>query len=124
MVCSAQLYAMRDSVQNGYNFWLYLPDGYQDMRQERMAKPNSDDVKDPMPIVLFLHGRSLSGTDLYTVRKYGTIDAIKRGRKINAVVIAHRLSMATGGDLSAFSMLLIGWLSATTWTPHASMSWA
>lgn len=92
MVCSAQLYAMRDSVQNGYNFWLYLPDGYKDMRQERMAKPNSDEVKEPMPIVLFLHGRSLSGTDLYTVRKYGTIDAVKRGRKVNAVVIAPQVN--------------------------------
>ena len=92
MVCSAQLYAMRDSVQNGYNFWLYLPDGYKDMRTERMAKPNSNDIQEPLPIVLFLHGRSLSGTDLYTVRKYGTVDAIKRGRKVNAVVIAPQVN--------------------------------
>ena len=24
-VCSAQLYAMRDSVPDSYNFWLYVP---------------------------------------------------------------------------------------------------
>ena len=88
MVCSAQLYAMRDSVQNGYNFWLYIPDGYQDMRAERMEHPDSTGFKEPLPIVLFLHGRSLSGTNLNTVRKYGTIDAVKRGRKVNALVIA------------------------------------
>ena len=88
VVCSAQLYAMRDSVQNGYNFWLYLPDDYEDRRQERIANADSCQLEDPLPIVLFLHGRSLSGNDLNTVRKYGTIDAVKRGRKVNAVVIA------------------------------------
>lgn len=87
-ICSAQLYAMRDSVQNGYNFWLYLPDDYEDRRPERIAQTDSCEIEDPLPIVLFLHGRSLSGTDLNTVRKYGTIDAVKRGRKVNAVVIA------------------------------------
>jgi predicted peptidase len=89
---SAQLYAMRDSVQNGYNFWLYLPEGYEDMRAERLEHPDSAEIKSPMPIVLFLHGRSLSGTDLSTVRKYGTIDAVKRGRKVNAVVIAPQVN--------------------------------
>lgn len=89
---SAQLYAMRDSVQNGYNFWLYLPDGYEDMRAKRLEHPDSAEIKSPMPIVLFLHGRSLSGTDLSTVRKYGTIDAVKRGRKVNAVVIAPQVN--------------------------------
>lgn len=92
VLCSAQLYAMRDSVQNGYNFWLYLPDGYKDMRAERIANPDSDELKEPLPIVVFLHGRSLSGTNLNTVRKYGTIDAVKRGRKINAVVIAPQVN--------------------------------
>lgn len=89
---SAQLYAMRDSVQNGYNFWLYLPDGYEDTRDERIANPNNKDAKEPLPIVVFLHGRSLSGTNLSTVRKYGTIDAVKRGRKVNAVVIAPQVN--------------------------------
>lgn len=98
---SAQLYAMRDKVESGYNFWLYVPNGYKDCRAERqrlqaeakekqdsasMAKAKS--VRKPLPIVVFLHGRSLSGTDLYKVRKYGTLDALSAGRKINAIVIA------------------------------------
>ena len=92
MVCSAQLYAMRDSVQNGYDFWLYLPDDYKDMRAERLENPDSTEIKSPLPIVLFLHGRSLSGTNLNTVRRYGTIDAVKRGRKVNALVIAPQVN--------------------------------
>ena len=92
MVCSAQLYAMRDSVHNGYDFWLYLPDDYKDMRAERLENPDSTEIKSPLPIVLFLHGRSLSGTNLNTVRRYGTIDAVKRGRKVNALVIAPQVN--------------------------------
>jgi poly(3-hydroxybutyrate) depolymerase len=59
-------------VKNGYNFWLYTP----------------ANVEKPKPVVIFLHGASLRGTDLNQVRRYGTIDAIERGRKIDAYVIA------------------------------------
>ena len=94
MMASAQLYAIRDSIANNYNFWLYVPNGYKDNRAARAAaRKNETDslakqVGKPLPIVLFLHGRSLSGTNLYLVRKYGTLDALTAGRKINAVVIA------------------------------------
>lgn len=90
MLSSAQMYAMRDSVSNGYNFWLYVPEGYEDCRVER-AK-GSEEVSKPKPVVIFLHGRSLSGTDIYKVRKYGTLDALWRGRKIDAVVIAPQVN--------------------------------
>jgi dienelactone hydrolase len=43
------------------------------------------------PVLLFLHGRSLSGTDLSKVRKYGPIDAMERGQDIEALVIAPQL---------------------------------
>ncbi len=109
----AQLYAMRDSVANGYNFWLYLPDNYSERAQiAREGRVIRDsvlcdsvardsvlcdsvlcyDVKREdcrsLPIVVFLHGKSLCGTNLYTVRKYGTLDALTMGRKVDAVVIA------------------------------------
>lgn len=75
-LCSfAQLIACRDSVPNGYNFWLYLPDDY-------------DAVKADKPVVIFLHGKSLCGKDLRKVLRYGSIDALRRGRVIDAVVIA------------------------------------
>jgi len=70
-----QLIACRDSIKDGYNFWLYLPDDYNDTVPEK-------------PLVIFLHGRSLCGRNLANVRRYGCIDAIERGRKIDAVIVA------------------------------------
>lgn len=62
----------------GYNYWLYTP-----------GPSSHDTVKDQAkPLVIFLHGKSLSGTDLNRVRRYGTIDAIERGNEIDAYVIA------------------------------------
>lgn len=65
----------RGVVPDGYNFWVYLPDDYNPLAAD-------------MPVVIFLHGRSLCGHDLNQVMRYGTLDALKKGRKINAVVIA------------------------------------
>ena len=70
-----RLYAYRDSVPDGYNFLLYLPSG-------------ADTTQTFLPTILFLHGKSLCGTDLADVMRYGTIDALKRGLQLNAVVIA------------------------------------
>lgn len=72
---SAQLYACRDSVKNTYDFWLYVPRDYNPAVCEK-------------PVVIFLHGKSLSGTDLSQVLEYGCIDALQRGRIIDAIVIA------------------------------------
>lgn len=66
--------AKRDVVDNGYNFWFY--------------KPDSASADNPKPVVIFLHGASLCGNDMNKVRRYGTIDAIERGLKIDAYVIA------------------------------------
>lgn len=75
MVASAHsLEAKRGAVKDGYNFWLYTPD--------------SVSTANPKPVVIFLHGASLCGNDLNRVRRYGTIDAVERGRKIDAYVIA------------------------------------
>lgn len=67
--------AYRDSVPDGYNFWLSVPAGY-------------DTLSTDLPVLIFLHGRSLCGKDLYRVQRYGPLDAIKRGRSIPALVIA------------------------------------
>ena len=72
----AQLVACRQMVKDGYNFWLYLPDGYADTLSERK------------PVIMFLHGKSLSGNNLERVRKYGPLDALAKGREIDAIVIA------------------------------------
>lgn len=62
-------------VKNSYNFWVSVPDTYNEKAGD-------------MPVVLFLHGASLRGTDLNRVRRYGPLDAISMGRDINAIVIA------------------------------------
>ena len=43
LFASAQLIACRDSIKDGYNFWLYIPDDYNDTVADK-------------PVVLFLHG--------------------------------------------------------------------
>ena len=65
---SARLMAIRDSVANGYNFWLYVPKQYKDYRADRAKefaasaeKVDSltvDSAKVPagLPIIVFLHG--------------------------------------------------------------------
>ena len=71
---SQNLIAIRDSIKNSYQFWLYTP--------------AEDSVKTLKPLVIFLHGKSLCGNNLYTVKRYGTIDALERGRNIDAFVVA------------------------------------
>lgn len=67
--------AYRGKVDNGYNFWVSIPDTYAEQEGN-------------MPVILFLHGNSLCGSDLYRVRRYGCLDAISMGRDINALVVA------------------------------------
>lgn len=60
-----------------YNFWINLP------KQEILEnKP---------PVLIFLHGKSLSGTDLNRVKRYGVFRAIEKGREIPAIVVAPQL---------------------------------
>lgn len=59
-------------VKNGYNFWLSEPES----------------AKEEKPVVIFLHGASLCGTNLEKVKRYGTLDAVEKGREIDAYVIA------------------------------------
>lgn len=73
-ILAQKVEAKRGVVDDAYNFWFY--------------KPDSASVEKPKPLVIFLHGASLCGNDLNKVRRYGTIDAIERGRKIDAYVIA------------------------------------
>ncbi|MFN4950882.1 MAG: prolyl oligopeptidase family serine peptidase [Flavobacteriales bacterium] len=64
--------------QADYAFWLHLP-----ADSILKAKP---------PVLIFLHGKSLSGTDLARVKRYGVISEIEKGRKIPAVVVAPQTS--------------------------------
>ena len=72
---NGQLAAMRGVADRGYDFWLYAPREYlyEDQR---------------VPVIIFLHGRSLCGTNMKRVRRYGLLHAIERGRYYPCIVIA------------------------------------
>ena len=59
---------------NGYPFILSKPKGY--------VKGTA------MPLIVFLHGKSLSGDSLEKLKAYGTISAIAKGKHIPAIVVA------------------------------------
>ena len=78
-------------VKNAYNYWLYTPE--QQMETVNETTPGDSvgvTVTRPKrkPVIIFLHGASLCGNSLERVRRYGTIDAIDKGREIDAYVIA------------------------------------
>ena len=77
------LYAYRDSVKNGYNFLLYIPDSY-------------TETTDTLPVIVCLHGKSRVGVDLNMITKYGCVDALRRGTKINAIVICPQCQSVGG----------------------------
>lgn len=68
------LRAVKDSIPEGYNFWVYTPVDYFYSQEQT-------------PVIIFLHGASLCGRNLDRVRRYGPLDAIVKGREIDALTI-------------------------------------
>lgn len=82
MMVQAQLKQIHDKTD--YHFWLNLP---------------ADSIlKSKPPILVFLHGRSLSGDNLEQVKGYGVITEIVDGRKIPAIVVAPQVPKGEGWD--------------------------
>lgn len=71
----AQLQAVYNKAS--YNFWINYPKDY-----------NKEDKK---PLILFLHGKSLSGNDLNRVKRYGILKAVEKGIEIPAIIVAPQL---------------------------------
>lgn len=65
---------VKDSIPDGYDFWVYTPQDYY------YSLENT-------PLIIFLHGQSLCGRNLDRVRRYGPLDAIVKGREIEALVV-------------------------------------
>ena len=65
---------VKDSIPGGYDFWVYTPTDYY------YSLENT-------PVIMFLHGASLCSKDMNRSRRYGPLDAIVRGREIDALVI-------------------------------------
>lgn len=68
----AQLKAYNE--KSGYSYWVRMP--------------KEVDKKEKVPVIIFLHGRSLSGHDLSRVKRYGVLRAIERGKDLDAIVVA------------------------------------
>lgn len=88
-----QLMACRGFIEDCYDFWLYLPDNYEEAEE--------------LPLVMFLHGKSLSGDSLEMVLRYGSIDALLMGRNIKAIVAAPQAQSSWEPDKV---MALYDWL--------------
>lgn len=86
--------AFRKVVPDSYNFWFYRPD-----------EDESDGVH--RPLLIFLHGASLCGNNLDKVKRYGPMEALKRGRVIDCYVLAPQ---NPGGSWSPQKLMkLIEW---------------
>lgn len=77
LVLNAQRMETFDRLkEGGYNYWLYTPD---------TLSLEGDTVK---PLIIYLHGQSICGGHVNNVLRYGTLDALRRGREIDSYVIA------------------------------------
>lgn len=65
---------VKGEIPGGYDFWVYTPTDYYYSLETT-------------PVVMFLHGASLCSKDINRSRRYGPLDAIVRGRQIDALVI-------------------------------------
>ena len=65
---------VKGEIPGGYDFWVYTPTDYYYSLEST-------------PVVMFLHGASLCSKDMNRSRRYGPLDAIVRGRQIDALVI-------------------------------------
>lgn len=61
--------------KTSYQFWLNEP----------------KETNDKMPLIVFLHGRSLSGTNIDRVKRYGALKGVEKGLDIPAYLVAPQL---------------------------------
>ena len=68
--------AQRPLKKVHYHYLTYVPENYDSTQSELY------------PVIIYLHGRSVSGTDLNRVRSYGLPFFLDRGKKLNFIVVA------------------------------------
>lgn len=66
--------------ETDYPFWINVPEAEKTEKQ---------------PILIFLHGRSLSGTNIERVKRYGVLRAMEKGREIPGIVVAPQLAFGS-----------------------------
>ena len=59
-----------------YNYLTFLPENYDSLKNELV------------PVIFYLHGRSVSGTDLNRIKTYGLPYFLDKGKKLDFIVVA------------------------------------
>lgn len=75
----------------GYRYWLYIP--------------ADRDENERLPVILYLHGRSLSGTDLNRVKRYGLPRSLDRDRNFPFIVISPQTNNGWGDPSSLVALV-------------------
>lgn len=88
---------VKGAISNGYDFWVYTPQDYYYTLEQT-------------PVIIFLHGASLCGRNLNRVLRYGPLDAIVKGREIDALTI---VPQNPGGAWSPCKIMqVLDWVKA------------
>ena len=100
------LQAFHGEVEEAYNFWLYTPPATAEDSVAQLLEGSSS----RKPLIVFLHGQSLCGRNLDRVRRYGPLNALEMGMKIDAYVLAPQ---NPGGSWNPRRVIrLVDWASA------------
>ena len=78
LVCamSFSAHAQQSEKKVRYNYLTYLPSDYDSLKRKAY------------PVIIYLHGLSISGNDINKVRRQGLPFFLERGKKLNFLVIA------------------------------------
>ncbi len=80
--------AYKNEVAGSYNFWFYRPVDEVEEGKHAKKQHSEEHPVERRPLLIFLHGASLCGHDLQKVKRYGPIEALKRGRVIDCYILA------------------------------------
>jgi predicted peptidase len=75
-VLALQNKAKAQNQKTRYNYLTYVPENYDSLKNELL------------PVIFYLHGRSVSGTDINRIRRYGLPYFLDKGKKLDFIVVA------------------------------------
>lgn len=82
-VCAEDVKPVKNKTS--YDFLLRLPNDYSEEGEKQ-------------PVLVFLHGKSLSGSNLERVKRYGVLYAMERGQEIPGIIVAPQTSNGWNPD--------------------------
>jgi len=71
-----------------------------------VSAPSGLAKEEKAPLLIFLHGRSLSGTDLQKVRNYGVVHELDKGRKVPMMIVAPQVKKGEAWSPEKLNTLL------------------